>query len=248
MQDDLRVSIDAGGGGWSFADTWQSGIYLVAGSARRLARRAVRRQRRHRRKRSGARRTDELPPQFTTAIATSPKPTPRRHRQLGKADLHKICLYLVLGLLLSKPSRLAIWTPTMNGIASQLDLEHGWPSMPPVGRGNRLESRLTWAWAPWVTLLFALFAVALGWSDLLPANVRPAAAIGMFLAVVRLAIVAIVVLMIAEVTLSLRRTGLPTVVVLVDDSASMGIADRYDDAKLPRRPRQIASSPPASKS
>jgi hypothetical protein len=28
-QDDLQISSDAGGGGWSFADTWQSGIYLV---------------------------------------------------------------------------------------------------------------------------------------------------------------------------------------------------------------------------
>ncbi len=27
--DDLHVSVDAGGGRWSFADTWQSGIYLV---------------------------------------------------------------------------------------------------------------------------------------------------------------------------------------------------------------------------
>ena len=28
--DDLQVSSDAGGGRWSFADTWQSGVYLVA--------------------------------------------------------------------------------------------------------------------------------------------------------------------------------------------------------------------------
>ena len=38
--------------------------------------------------------------------------------------------------------------------------------------------------------------------------------------------------MIAELMLSLRRTGLPTVVVMIDDSASMGIVDRYDDDKL----------------
>jgi hypothetical protein len=38
--------------------------------------------------------------------------------------------------------------------------------------------------------------------------------------------------MIAEVTLSLRRTGLPTVAILVDDSQSMGIDDRYDDKQL----------------
>ena len=48
----------------------------------------------------------------------------------------------------------------------------------------------------------------------------------------RLTLIALVVLMIAEFMLSLRRTGLPTVVVVVDDSASMGIVDRYDDKKL----------------
>ena len=32
--------------------------------------------------------------------------------------------------------------------------------------------------------------------------------------------------------MSLKRTGLPTVAVLVDDSASMGIADRYENTQL----------------
>ncbi len=89
----------------------------------------------------------------------------------------------------------------------------------------------TWSWAPWISLLFALF-VGL-WVGLIYSRERPAGRRWRaVLASLRLATIALVVLMIAEVTLSLRRTGLPTVVVLVDDSASMGIADRYDDAKL----------------
>ncbi len=50
----------------------------------------------------------------------------------------------------------------------------------------------------------------------------------MFLALLRLAVIALLAVMIAELMLSLNRTGLPTVVVVVDDSASMGIADRYE--------------------
>ena len=38
--------------------------------------------------------------------------------------------------------------------------------------------------------------------------------------------------MIAQVALSLERTGLPYLVFAVDDSASMGIVDRYDDPQL----------------
>jgi hypothetical protein len=52
------------------------------------------------------------------------------------------------------------------------------------------------------------------------------------LAALRVALIGIVCLMIAEIMLTLRRTGLPTVVVLVDDSASMGMVDQYDDSKL----------------
>ena len=49
------------------------------------------------------------------------------------------------------------------------------------------------------------------------------------LAVVRLSLAALVLLMAAQVTLLLKRTGLPYVALLVNDSQSMSIADRYDD-------------------
>ena len=43
--------------------------------------------------------------------------------------------------------------------------------------------------------------------------------------------------MLAQFMLSLERTGLPYVVVVVDDSQSMGIEDRYNDDKILRSPR-----------
>ena len=49
------------------------------------------------------------------------------------------------------------------------------------------------------------------------------------LAAMRLALIAMVLLMIAQVTLSLKRTGLPCAAVLVDDSLSMTTVDHYDD-------------------
>lgn len=51
----------------------------------------------------------------------------------------------------------------------------------------------------------------------------------------RCAIVSLVLLMLAQVSVSVERTGLPLVVVLIDDSASMGLRDAYsvdDDRKF----------------
>lgn len=109
-----------------------------------------------------------------------------------------------------------------------------WLGLPTAGPGQgtawSLES--SWGWAPWVTLLFAIFAIAwVGWfySHEGPTAGRIARAT---LASIRLVLILLVGLMLAELMISLRRTGLPTVVVLVDDSLSMGIEDRYDDQKL----------------
>ena len=49
------------------------------------------------------------------------------------------------------------------------------------------------------------------------------------LAVVRLLLLGIVALMIAQISISLKRTGLPSVAVVIDDSQSMTVADRYDE-------------------
>jgi len=100
------------------------------------------------------------------------------------------------------------------------------------GQGTIWSLENSWSWAPWVTLLLVLFAFA--WVTFFYA--RESTALGRFtrglLVAMRLALIAIVVFMLAEFTLSLRRTGLPTIAVVVDDSASMGIVDRYDQKQL----------------
>lgn len=100
------------------------------------------------------------------------------------------------------------------------------------GEGTVWSLENTWSWAPWATLVLAMFAV--GWVTYFYAREGTAAGriTRAVLVALRLGLVAIIVFMIAEFTLSLRRTGLPTVAVLVDDSASMGIEDRYDEKRL----------------
>jgi hypothetical protein len=100
------------------------------------------------------------------------------------------------------------------------------------GEGTLWSLENTWSWAPWATLLFSLFAV--GFVVYLYAREGTSASrpFKALLVALRLAVIAIVVFMLAEFELTLRRTGLPTIAVVVDDSASMGIEDRYEDKKV----------------
>ena len=67
-----------------------------------------------------------------------------------------------------------------------------------AGEGTVWSLDSTWAWAPWITLLFALFAVL--WIGLIYARERPGSrGYRTLLAGLRLAIVALVMLMIAEI-------------------------------------------------
>jgi hypothetical protein len=101
-----------------------------------------------------------------------------------------------------------------------------------AGEGTVWSLDYSWSWAPWLTLLFAAFCVGLiAWVYLREGRTtsRP---MMLALGLLRLACVAIVMLMLAELVLSRERTGLPYVVVVMDDSASMGIVDRYSDEEL----------------
>ncbi len=64
------------------------------------------------------------------------------------------------------------------------------------------------------------------------------------MALLRLATVGVVLFMLAEFVLSGQRTGLPYVVVLVDESESMGIVDRYDDKLRATLEKRIAGGRP----
>lgn len=95
-----------------------------------------------------------------------------------------------------------------------------------AGEGTSWGLANSWTWAPWILLLFvgaaALVIAWLYWMESGPAG----RLVRVLCALLRLGAIAIVLFMIAEWLLTLNRTGLPYVVLLVDDSASMGIADR----------------------
>src|SRR5688500_6309521 len=103
-----------------------------------------------------------------------------------------------------------------------------------AGEGTAWGLANSWTWAPWILLVFAVVvALGIGWFYWMESG--PAGRLSRVLcASLRLCAIALVLFMIAEWLLTLHRTGLPYVVLLVDDSASMGIADRYDDEKLRR--------------
>jgi hypothetical protein len=101
------------------------------------------------------------------------------------------------------------------------------------GEGTVWSIESAWPWPPWVTLLFVALAVvfvaAIYWRE----GSRASRRYRITLAVLRLAILGLVLIMIAQLTLSLKRTGLPYAAVLFDDSLSMTTVDHYPD-----KPRQ----------
>ena len=112
---------------------------------------------------------------------------------------------------------LTTWLERLLGIRSE------------AGEGIAWAIEHAWRWPPWLTLLFVVcavvFVVAVYWRQ----GRREGRPYRMMLAAIRLCLIALVLLMIAQLTLSLKRTGLPRVAVLVDDSLSMTIVDRYAD-------------------
>ncbi len=102
----------------------------------------------------------------------------------------------------------------------------GVPAEPGEGTVWSLEN--SWNWPAWVTLLFVVFAVAVVVAIYLRENRQAPAWYRAMLAALRLGSVAIVLLMLTQLALLLHRTGLPYLVVLVDDSLSMTVRDPYD--------------------
>ncbi|MCX7671884.1 MAG: hypothetical protein N2439_17670, partial [Anaerolineae bacterium] len=97
------------------------------------------------------------------------------------------------------------------------------------GEGAAWSLEWSWSWPAWLTLLLLGLIVATEVATYARENRRARPAFRAVLAAIRLALVAIAAFMMAQVTLSLKRTGLPYVALIVDDSLSMTIADRYPD-------------------
>jgi hypothetical protein len=100
-----------------------------------------------------------------------------------------------------------------------------------AGEGTAFGLANSWNWAPWALLLFAagvaLLIVSLYWLE----GGRAGRVARAACAALRLTAIGLVLFMIAQWVLTLSRTGLPYVVLMIDDSASMAITDRYDDEK-----------------
>ncbi len=109
-----------------------------------------------------------------------------------------------------------------NWIQRLLGVEADW------GEGTAWSLEYVWPWAPWLTLLLGVAVAAyIVWLYLHESReVSRRWKLG--LAGVRLTLLAVVLVMISQLTLALKRTGLPYVAVLIDDSQSMSIVDRYD--------------------
>ncbi len=93
------------------------------------------------------------------------------------------------------------------------------------GEGTAWTLDYVWPLPAWATLLAVALAGAYVVGIYLRENRRAPLWVRMTLAGMRLALVALLLVMLAQVTLALKRTGLPYVAVLLDNSQSMTIAD-----------------------
>lgn len=101
-----------------------------------------------------------------------------------------------------------------------------------AGEGMQWSLETHWTWPSWFTLLFVSFAIAWVVHWYLREDPSVSHRAKLLLAAQRLAAIAVLLCMLTELTLSFQQTGLPSVVVLVDRSASMSIADQYEDESL----------------
>ena len=102
-------------------------------------------------------------------------------------------------------------------------LSHG----PGMGIAWRLDYH--WPWPSWATLLGVAVLVVAIVGIYLRESRQASRGYRLALAALRLLALGLVLLMIAQVELFLQRTGLPLVVVIIDDTRSMNTADNYDE-------------------
>jgi hypothetical protein len=113
------------------------------------------------------------------------------------------------------------------------------------GEGTAWGLDYRWPLPSWLTLVLAAAVVVFVVLIYLRESRTASARYRLALAGVRLALVALLAGMISQASLSLRRTGLPYVGVVLDDSQSMGIVDRYEGRRrdaIDRRVEQALGS------
>ena len=113
----------------------------------------------------------------------------------------------------------------------------------PAGPGEGIQwgLRTAFPWPAWVLLLFVIAAVAAVVWIYLREGTTASRGFKLFLAGLRLALLALALFMLSDAVLSVERMGLPYLVVLLDDSGSMAIADRYNDVEQRKAAEALAS-------
>ena len=107
------------------------------------------------------------------------------------------------------------------------------PGLPAeAGRGVTWGIQCAWPWPAWTAVVLAFLAAIVVVASYLRQRGRASRRHRLLLAAVRLASVAVVMLMIGRVSLSLTRIELPCTVVLLDDSLSMTTVDDYRPAGI----------------
>lgn len=94
-----------------------------------------------------------------------------------------------------------------------------------AGEDTHWEFRYTLGWPDWALALFVVVALAIIFGTYLRESANASRGYRMGLAVVRVLVVVILLMMLGGLELVIDRTGLPYLVVMIDDSESMSIRD-----------------------
>jgi hypothetical protein len=108
-----------------------------------------------------------------------------------------------------------------------------------AGESTSPHIRFEQMWPQWLLVLTVLGSAAfIVW--LYRREGRAPAASKVLLAALRIMLVLLAVFMLSEAVLSVQRTGLPYLTILVDDSASEQIADQYEKAEVRQKLDELA--------
>jgi hypothetical protein len=113
----------------------------------------------------------------------------------------------------------------------------------PPGAGEDITPRIRYEqpWPQWLLVFTVVLCITLiGWLYRHEGKARRTSKL--LLAGVRIALLLLAMFMLSEAVLSVERTGLPYLTILVDDSASQRIVDQYEQPELKAALEQLAAA------
>lgn len=113
---------------------------------------------------------------------------------------------------------------------------------PGPGQDTAWELDVPRTWPSWVVLAFLIIAAAYFFYFYRREGTLASPRFKLGLTVLRWLLVVLIIVMLGELDLRIDRRGLPYLAVVIDDSASMSIPDRYADAKTESAALSLAQS------